>query len=149
MGNYNSHYESYYNNITNKKNKRNDNYYNRGSRTKSKKNFITRRIIQDLCGVLVLFLFILVCKGIVTSPTKAAYKYSKEVVNTNYDYKKLIRKVKSINKSQYIKIKAKKIKNKIREKLSVPYEKEYISSNIMFMKEKKQFKINLEIKNRL
>lgn len=135
MGNFNSEYENYYNTIVNKRTNYNG-YYNRNSEKKINKNRIIKKIIQDLCGVLVMLIFVFVCKVVVTPQTTAAYKYCKEVVNTNYEYKEIIQQVKDIevDNSKSIqdkvvdfidKIKSQftgeeTIKNKIKEKFSLP-----------------------------
>lgn len=56
-----------------------------------------KRIVRDLIGVLVLFIFITGCKLIVTPQTKMVYSYSKEVINENYDYGAIKEKIKSVN----------------------------------------------------
>ncbi|MEA4825473.1 MAG: M23 family metallopeptidase [Clostridium sp.] len=133
MGHYNSEYESYYNSIINKRNSSNN--YFRGSQGREKnKNWIVKRLIQELCGVLVMVIFVLVCKFIVTPQTVSAYKYSKNIVNSNYDYKGFINKVKTVDTSENIQDKAvelidkvksnftggETIKEKIRDKFTLP-----------------------------
>lgn len=133
MGNFNSEYENYYNTIVNKRTNYNG-YYNRNSEKKTNKDRIIKKIIQDLCGVLAMLIFVFVCKLVVTPQTVAAYKYCKEVVNTNYDYKEVIYQVKDIDNSKGIQDKIvdfidkirseftgeETIKNKIKEKFSLP-----------------------------
>lgn len=99
MGNYNSQYESYYNGLVNRK----KNYGSYGYSTQSNKsfsldgNFILKRLMRDLIGVFILFLFVIICKLVVTPQTTAAYNYSKEFVNKTYDYKNTINAVKEFN----------------------------------------------------
>lgn len=135
MGSFNSQYENYYNAIVNKKNKYNG-YYNRNLEKKTNKDRIIKKVIQDLCGVLVMLIFVFVCKLVVTPQTVAAYKYCKNVVNTNYDYKEAIQQVKGIKVDNSKNIQDKivdfidkirseftgeeTIKNKIKEKFSLP-----------------------------
>lgn len=100
MGNYNSQYESYYSNLINKRrNSRNSSYSSDKDSTSFKldKSFLLRRVIQDLVGVFLLFTFVMVCKLVVTSQTQAAYNFSKEIVNKNYDYKNAVSLVKNFN----------------------------------------------------
>lgn len=88
MGNYNSQYESYYSTMVNKRKNYNGYKYNTSKTSlglKLDKNFFLRRIIQDLIGVFVLFTFVIVCKLVVTTQTEAAYNFSKQVINKNYD----------------------------------------------------------------
>lgn len=133
MGNFNSEYENYYNTIVNKRTNYNG-YYNRNSEKKPNKDRIIKKIIQDLCGVLAMLIFVFVCKLVVTPQTAAAYKYCKEVVNTNYDYNQVVQQVKGIDNSKAIQDKIvdfidkirseftgeETIKNKIKEKFSLP-----------------------------
>lgn len=99
MGNYNSQYESYYSSLINKR-KKND-YYNFSSNVNSPfkfdKEHILKRFVRELIGVLLLFLFVLGCKVIVTPQTKAAYEYSKKMLDENYDYGKAVTAIKSVN----------------------------------------------------
>lgn len=97
MGIYNSEYENYYNNM---KRRGGVSYSYKGSNSKKEENFITRRIIRDLIGVLILFMLVLMCKGIKTPQAVAVYNYSKRIVNTNYDYKPLVEKIKGIDLSK-------------------------------------------------
>jgi murein DD-endopeptidase MepM/ murein hydrolase activator NlpD len=99
MGSYNSQYENYYSSLVNKKKNyggygygrsRNNNFTLDG-------NFFARRLITDLVGVFILFIFVIGCKMIVTPQTAAAYKYSKEVLNKNYDYNAILSSVKKFD----------------------------------------------------
>lgn len=91
MGSYNSHYESYYAMLAEKKNNyKNVNYYNSAKgKGKPKSSFIVRRAIQELAGCLCLFVVLTSCKYINTPITQKFYRYSKELVNKNYDFKSI------------------------------------------------------------
>lgn len=99
MGNYNSQYENYYHNLVNKR--RNYGGYGYSSQNNKSFNldgkFILKRLMRDLIGVFILFLFIITCKLVVTPQTTAAYNYSKEFVNKSYDYKQTINYIKTFN----------------------------------------------------
>lgn len=141
MGHYNSQYESYYSSIVNK---RNTSSYLGGSRKKKPKGkWIVRRLMQELCGVLVLLVFVVICKFVVTPETVTAYNYSKSVVNSNYDYKNIINKVKNIDTDKGFQdrivelidnLKSKftggqTIKEKIKDKFSLPVDGNIINEN--------------------
>lgn len=119
MGNYNPQYRDYYNSILNKKD-----VYSRDIKTsKTKKSdFIAKRIIRDLAGVLVLFVIVIFCKIIITPTTQKVYDYSKKIVNENFDYKKALTSIESFNFSEF-KVKSQdyieKAMNKIKNKESV------------------------------
>ena len=138
MGNYNSQYENYYKTFTNKSNynmKRHGNS-NKVLGHKKNKSFIARRIIQDLTGVFVMLLFVLICRFVVTPQTKTAYSYCKDVVNKDFNYKKVINSVKHIDRKKSVqdialeimeKAKVKfaggqTIKEKIKQKFKLPTE---------------------------
>ncbi|MFU0825344.1 M23 family metallopeptidase [Clostridium sp.] len=135
MGNYNSQYENYYKSIINKRSN-SKNYFEKYSEKRSKGNPVTRRIIQDLCGVLVMLIIVIICKIIQIPQTQIIYNYSKQVVNTNLDYKGIVSKVKALDEDESVqdkaveiidKIKTKftggeTIKEKIREKFTLPAE---------------------------
>ncbi|WP_373898938.1 M23 family metallopeptidase [Haloimpatiens sp. FM7315] len=95
MGNYNSQYRDYYNSILN--NRKTYSLDSSKPDVKNNNNFILKRIIRDLTGVLVLSLFILSLKIVVTPRTKMVYEYSKKIVNENYDYKKAFNNIKNID----------------------------------------------------
>lgn len=84
MGNYNAEYENYYRNF-NGVNKNSS--YSLGGNSTDK---IVKKIMQDLIGTLVLFMFAFGCKVIPLSSARYAFNYSKKIVNENYDYKKII-----------------------------------------------------------
>lgn len=136
MGNYNSQYENYYKTFTNKSNYNIKRYGNNNKvfGHKRNKSFVARRIIQDLTGVFVMLLFVLMCRFVVTPQTKAAYSYCKDVVNKDFNYKKVINSVKNIDRNKSVqdialeimeKAKVKftggqTIKEKIKEKFKLP-----------------------------
>jgi murein DD-endopeptidase MepM/ murein hydrolase activator NlpD len=100
MGNYNSEYEDYYNSLKKRSNIRNYAYsgnYNMGKSAKAKSNYFIRRVTKELIGVLILFIFVIVCRVISNSQTRNAYNYSKKVINQNYNYEELKEKSKDIN----------------------------------------------------
>src|SRR3712207_6479044 len=115
MGNYNSQYENYYKNFTNKSNYNMKRHVNNNKILGHKKNksFIARRIIQDLTGVFVMLLFVLMCRFIVTPQTKAAYSYCKDVVNKDFNYRKVINSVKHIDRNKSVQDIALEIMEKI------------------------------------
>jgi len=142
MGSYNSQYESYYNGMINKRKVNNPSPKNFDIKIipKLDKNFFIKRITVDLIGVLVLILFVSLCKLIATPKTIAVYKFSKTIVTTNYDYKILFTKVKgitfytvqqqTINFIEIIKTNItgeKTWKNKIKEEFILPIEGKLIS----------------------
>jgi murein DD-endopeptidase MepM/ murein hydrolase activator NlpD len=99
MGSYNSQYESYYNTLVNKR-KNYGGYGNGRNKSSSFKldgKFFLKRFIRELIGVFILFLFVITCKFIITPQTEAAYKYSKEVLNKNYDYTVILNSIKNFD----------------------------------------------------
>ncbi|WP_160678463.1 M23 family metallopeptidase [Clostridium sp. C8-1-8] len=104
MGNYNGEYESYYAKILQRKREQNpyaaygvQEPHNRESGISSIKNinsinsnFFTKRIMQELLGVLCLTAFVIACKTVSTPETTIAYKYAKDIVNNNIDYSKFV-----------------------------------------------------------
>ena len=95
MGNYNTQYQSYYNSLA--KRQRGGNSFATENNKKSKRmDFFMKILIRQLIGVLVLFLFVLICKVVVTPKTQYIYNYSKEVISKQYDYGLLIDKAKTI-----------------------------------------------------
>ena len=95
MGNYNTQYQSYYNNLSKKS--RGINNFVSGSMGQGRlREFYINRLTRELIGVLVLFIFVLICKVFVTPKTQYVYNYSKQVINMKYDYNALIDKAKSI-----------------------------------------------------
>ncbi|HBC97046.1 MAG TPA: endopeptidase [Clostridium sp.] len=91
MGHYDLEYERYYKSL---KGKMNYSPYRSGPK---KTNYLTKRIIRDLAGVLILFVFVITCKLVSNSQGKYLYNYSKKIVSENYDYGKLKTQLKSIN----------------------------------------------------
>ena len=142
MGSYNSQYESYYNGMVNKRKVNNPSLKSFDIKIipKLDKNFFIKRITVDLVGVLILILFVSLCKLIATPKTTAVYKFSKTIVTTNYDYKILFTKVKgitfytaqqpTINFIENIKTNItgeKTWKNKIKEEFILPIEGKLVS----------------------
>ena len=95
MGNYNMQYQSYYNNLA-KKQRGTNNFASESNKQGRRSNFYIKRLTRELIGVLVLFIFVLICKVVVTPKTQYAYNYSKEVINKQYDYSTLIDKAKGV-----------------------------------------------------
>lgn len=95
MGNYNMQYQSYYNNLA-RKQKKSKNFGSQNNRQSSESNFYLKRLTRELVGVLVLFIFVIFCKVIVTTQTQQVYNYSKKVINKEYDYKVIVEKLKGI-----------------------------------------------------
>jgi len=93
MGNYNTQYQSYYNNFA-KKNRGTNNFASESNRQSRIWNFYIKRLTRELIGVLILFILVLICKVMVTTKTQYAYNYSKQVINEKYDYSTLIDKAK-------------------------------------------------------
>ncbi|WP_291632472.1 endopeptidase [Clostridium sp.] len=94
MGNYNTQYQSYYNNLG-KKQRVMNNFGSEKNRQSRISNFYTKRLTRELIGVLALFIFILFCKVVVTTNTQYVYDHSKEIINKQYDYTTLIEKAKN------------------------------------------------------
>jgi hypothetical protein len=95
MGNYNMQYQSYYNNLT-RKHKGINKISGESNKNSRMANFFIKRITRELIGVLVLFIFVLFCKVVVTPKTQFVYNYSKEVIDKHYDYSTLINKAKGV-----------------------------------------------------
>lgn len=127
LGNFNSEYESYYSKIIQNKSKPNG--YNTAAysygkgytstdygTSKSGLEYVTNKVIRDLIGVSVLLFIVILCKTIKTPQTVALYTYSKNIVNTNYDYKATYSKLKSLNINE-LKEKAEDYMENIRAKL--------------------------------
>lgn len=99
LGNYDSEYQNYYNSLKGRANysPHHDRMRSSGGSFFQKSNYLVKRIVRDLIGVLVLFAFVMICKIIQTPQTKSIYSYSKEVVDENYDYSKIEAQLKNIN----------------------------------------------------
>lgn len=115
LGNYDSEYQNYYNSLKGKANylPYHEKMRNKGGPFFQKKNYLTKRITRDLIGILVLFIFVIVCKTIQTPQTKKIYSYSKEIVNKNYDYSKIETQLRNMNIND-IRNEAKNVMNRIR-----------------------------------
>lgn len=117
MGNYNTQYQNYYSGMAGKKRTYGGYGYNGGGVEKNSildGKSIIKRFTFDLIGTLALFIFVIVCKLIVTPETMKIYNYSKEMVNYNYDYKNIYTKLKAIDVS---KINVNDIQNEIIEQI--------------------------------
>jgi len=97
MGNYNSQYANYYGALGNKRRTSNKKNNIKNIIPTFDKKFFIRRVTIDLIGTFLLFVFIILCKVFVTPTSAAAYKYSKNVVNSNFDVKAAVSKVKAFN----------------------------------------------------
>ena len=93
MGSYNTQYQSYYNNLA-KKQRGSNNFASESNKHSGFSKFYIKRLTRELVGVLVLFIFVLFCKSVVTPKTQFVYNYSKEVINKQYNYSALIDKAK-------------------------------------------------------
>ena len=92
MGSYNSQYESYYGNMLNRNRGRSFN----GPSFHFDKKKLLRRLIQELVGGAILFIFVAVCKMNIFPYSKAAYTYSKNIVKQDFDYQPLINNMNSL-----------------------------------------------------
>lgn len=99
MSNYSSQYESYYDSLIKEKNNNKNKSFikNRINNNSNKGNWYVRRLTRELVGVFILMCFVLTCKVIVTPQTKAAYNYSKQLINQRYDYNKMLAEIKNTN----------------------------------------------------
>lgn len=95
MGSYNMQYQSYYNNLT-KRQRGGKSFATENNKQSKRVDFFIRRLTRELIGVLVLFIFVLICKVVVTPKTQYIYNYSKEIINKQYDYGALIDKAKTL-----------------------------------------------------
>jgi murein DD-endopeptidase MepM/ murein hydrolase activator NlpD len=96
MGSYNSQYESYYSHLTNR-----GNSYKNINRKMNGKNLdtfsLSKRLIGDLIGVLVLFSSTLVCKMGILPNSEKVYVQCKSVVNSKFDYTNLENSISKFN----------------------------------------------------
>lgn len=99
MGSYNSQYESYYSTLVNRRKNTGGYNYNRHKNQSFALDgrFFMKRLVVDLVGIFVLFIFVISCKLVATPQTAAAYKYSKEIINKNYDYNSALSSIKKYN----------------------------------------------------
>ena len=100
MGNYNSEYESYYNSMINKKKGRNFSNSPKSSNSRNanglvsignlfSKKRIFHRVLQELIGGLLLFVFLIFCRSNILAQSKTIYTYSKQVVHQDLNFKEL------------------------------------------------------------
>ncbi|MGV8983028.1 hypothetical protein [Clostridium sp.] len=94
MGNYNTQYQSYYNNLA-KKQRGTNNFVSDGKGQNKMWEFYVKRLTRELVGVLALFIIVLIFKVVVTTKTQYVYNYSKEVINKKYDYSTLMVRAKN------------------------------------------------------
>lgn len=99
MGSYNSQYEEYYNSLRKKSRAAytpyHRNYFTSDNKEKkSGSNYWSRKIVFHLIGVLILFVFVIVCKTVNSTTTTEVYSFSKKLVNENYDYRSFFNKAK-------------------------------------------------------
>lgn len=118
MGSYNSQYESYYNGMVNKRRTYNGYSYGQGIKNNDflSPGYLMRRLVRDLIGVLILFVFVISCKLIVTPKTKQIYNYSKSVINESYDYKKTLKYIEGLKFDDVVN-QSKDLLNKVKEKV--------------------------------
>ncbi|MBL4935212.1 M23 family metallopeptidase [Clostridium sp. YIM B02515] len=142
MGNYNSQYENYYSSLVKKKSYRGYNYANGGrGELNTYGNYFLKRLFRDLIGVFILFIFIIICKLVVTPQTTLIYNYSKTVVNKNYDYNTMINNIKTLDLKKLedsstdflenVKTKLtgiKPLKDRLKNEFQIPVEGNIISS---------------------
>lgn len=106
MGSFNNQYENYYNTLSKGGYGQNKLPYRRQSKIEgaffSKKKLLRTFEIQ-LIGTLILFLCAFTCKFYVNTQTKNVYKYSKNLVNANFDYKAALLYVKNIDINNIVK----------------------------------------------
>ncbi|MGM9975148.1 MAG: peptidoglycan DD-metalloendopeptidase family protein [Clostridiaceae bacterium] len=97
MGSYNTSYENYYSNLKSARDSRSR--HPLSSKNNDKKNlssFIGRRIVQELGGVLILFLFVLTVRSLQNPAAEKIYKESKELVGKGYDFSALWEGIKDL-----------------------------------------------------
>ena len=95
MGNYNTQYQSYYNNLARKQRGTNK-FHSEKNKQNTISNLYIKRLTRELIGVLILFIIVLFLKVIITPKTQIAYNYSKEAINKQYNYSMLLGKAKDI-----------------------------------------------------
>lgn len=95
MGNYNAQYQSYYNSLAKRQRGGKNTTFDNNKQSR-RINFYIKRLTLQLIGVLVLFIFVLLCKVVVTPKTRYVYNYSKEIISKQYDYGALIDKARDI-----------------------------------------------------
>ena len=120
MGNYNTQYQSYYNNLA-KKQRGTVNFASESMGQSRIWNFYIKRLTRELIGVLILFIFVIFCKVVVNTTTQNAYNYTKEAINKKYDYSILIDKAKGFKIKDIEKITGNFIE-KIKSTISSEYE---------------------------
>jgi len=95
MGNYNTQYQSYYNNLA-RRQKGTNKFHNENNKHSSVSNLYIKRLTRELMGVLALLIIVLLLKVVVTPKTQYVYNYSKDAINKQYNYSTLLGKAKEI-----------------------------------------------------
>lgn len=88
MGNYNSEYEDYYNSMIKVRTQRT---YSDPITVRKK---IFSRLLQEILGGVILFLYIISIKFNIVPESSKVYTYSKEIITYNFDYKECLQEIK-------------------------------------------------------
>lgn len=120
MGNYNCQYQNYYKYMTHRK--RPDSSYKKNYSNISNKSSFTyqkliKKITYQVIGVLILSVFLMGCKVIVTPETKFIRAYSKRILNESFNYETALEELKNVKWSDIEKYSVDAI-NKINEKIN-------------------------------
>jgi len=132
MGSFNTSYESYYTNL--KSHKEGVNRLPLISKDKNKKgksSVIARRIVQELTGVLILFIFVLTISSLKIPEADRIYRQSKELVSKNYDFSALWKGIKGMNVNALMDNAEEYIDKLISKALGRETTKERISNNFI------------------
>lgn len=86
MGSYEPYYKNYYNKIKSPQSRKLP-----GINT----NKLFKKIVFQLAGTLILIIFVLICRMGYGSISDKVYKYAKETINTNFDYKGVYNNIKT------------------------------------------------------
>ena len=98
MGSYNTSYENYYSNLKNGRVSGGKHPIISKDKNKvSLSTFVIRRVIQELIGVLVLFIFVLTISSLQHPVAEKIYIKSRELVSESYDISEVWNKVLSCN----------------------------------------------------
>ncbi len=120
MGNYNTQYQSYYNNLA-KTYRGTNNFAGEGTGQSKIWSFYTKRLTMELIGVLTLIILVIMCKVVVNTTTQKAFNYAKQEINKKYDYSIVINKAKNF-KIKDIEIITVNFMEKIKSTISDEYE---------------------------
>ena len=130
MGIYNNSYESYYSNLKNSKgNKSRLPLTSKGKKGIS--SFIARRIVQELTGVLILFIFVLIISSLNNPEADKIYNQCKAMIRKSYDFSAVWKGIKGIEISTLTEDAEEYIDKLIAEVLGMETTKERISSNFI------------------